>query len=250
LAVVTDAPTLDILGVRFACLDADTTLDKAEALFERPEPAWIAVENAHALNIAADDPAHSATLSRADMVLNDGKGVMLAAQMLGSSFPGDLNGNHFAPLLLERAARRGWRVFFFGAAPGVARHAADRLCQTIPSLKIVGARDGYYSEDEVDEVIEVIRATRAELLLVGLGMPLQERWLDRHLAATGARLGVTVGAFFDFQAGVIPRAPSWMNKIGLEWMHRLAVEPRRLWKRYLLGNPLFVTRVVKQKLSE
>ena len=247
--MASDAHTVDILGVRFACLDPVATLDEAERLYDRDAPAWIAVENVHALNIAVADAAHRATLGRADMVLNDGKGVMLAARMLGRRFPSDLNGNYFTPLLLERAAARGWPVFFFGAAPGVARRAAERLRRLIPGLDVVGERDGYFSEDWVDDITRDVRSTGAGLLLVGLGMPLQEGWLDRHLHATGARLGVTVGAFFDFQAGAVPRAPAWMNRLGLEWTHRLALEPRRLWKRYLVGNPLFVARVLRQRLS-
>ena len=224
-------------------------VDLAEALFLRDEPAWIAVENAHAVNLATSDPPHLAVLRSADLVLNDGKGVMLGARLLGRDFPADLNGNFFTPLLLERAALRGWRTFLLGAEPGVVEHAAEVLIERHPGLVVSGTRHGYIRPDENEKVCETIRVSGAELLLVGMGMPRQERWTYENLTATGCRLASTVGAFFDFQTGHVQRAPAWLNRIGLEWVHRLAMEPRRLWRRYLLGNPLFIGRVLRQRLA-
>ena len=240
---------VDMLGVSFPLLDPDSAVDVAERLYLSEVPAWVAVENVHALNLAFADPLHRQVLARADLVLNDGKGVMLGARLLGRRFPADLNGNFFTPLLLERVAERGWPVFFLGAAPGVAHSAAAKLSARDSRLNIVGVRDGFFSLGEEETVVEEIRAAEAGLLLVGMGMPRQEQWLDSHLEATGARLGCTVGAFFDFQAGVIPRAPRWMNRMGIEWVYRLLKEPRRLWRRYLMGNPLFVLRVLRQRWS-
>jgi exopolysaccharide biosynthesis WecB/TagA/CpsF family protein len=241
-------PTIDILGVRVACLDPQQALDEASKLYERDAPAWIAVENAHALNIAYSDPTHRDVLNRADLVLNDGKGVLLAGRLLGRRFPADLHGNVFSPLLLERAAHQGWPVFFLGAAPGVVERAAATLTARLPDLQVVGTHDGFIAAGEEESVAEKIRSSGTGLLMVGMGMPLQEQWLDRYLVKTGARLGCTAGAFYDFQAGEIPRAPAWMNRMGLEWLYRLAQEPRRLWRRYLIGNPAFVCRVVGQRL--
>lgn len=240
-------PSIDILGVRYACLNPQAALDEAENLYLRERPAWIAIENVHAVNLAYNDPQHRAALNRADLVLNDGKGVLLGARILGARFPQDLHGNYFTLLVLERAAERGWPVFLLGAAPGVVDRAAERLTRSIRGLNVVGTRHGFIAPDEHDEVATSIRRAGAGLLMVGMGMPLQEQWLDRHLHKTGARLAVTAGAFFDFQAGEVKRAPEWMNRLGLEWVHRLVQEPRRLWRRYLLGNPLFVARVVRQR---
>jgi exopolysaccharide biosynthesis WecB/TagA/CpsF family protein len=239
--------SVELLGVRFARLTAEEALAEAELLYERAAPAWVAVENVHGLNLAWADPGFRATLGRAALVLNDGKGVMLAALLHGLPFPKDLNGNYFTPLLLARAAQRGWPTFFLGADPGVAERAADRITSLLPDLRVVGTRHGYVTEDAADAVCGEIRARGAGLLLVGMGNPLQERWLDRNLERTGARLGVGVGAFFDFQAGKVPRAPGWMNRLGIEWVHRLALEPGRLWRRYLLGNPTFVYRVLRER---
>ena len=245
--MTTDERRIELSDVGFDALDAPAALDALQRLYERPEPAWAAHANVHTVNLAWGDPRYRAALDRADLVLNDGKGVMLGARIKGSRFPADLNGNFVAPLVLTRAAEEGWPVYFFGAAPGVAELAAQRVVQGIPGLKIVGTRNGFFTPGEEASVIENIRASGAGLLLVGLGNPRQEVWLDRNLAATGARLGIGVGAFFDFEAGAVKRAPGWMNKIGVEWLHRLLVEPRRMWRRYLIGNPQFLWRTLKER---
>ena len=242
-------PTLEVLGVPFAQLSPEEAIAEAERLFEDPDPKWIAVENVHAVNLATGDPAHRDVLRRADLVLNDGKGTLLAGRLLGKPFPADLNGNYFTPLLLDCAASRGWSTFLLGAAPGIVERAADLLSARHPGLKIVGTHNGFIPDDGHEEVAAQIREAGTELLLVGMGMPRQEQWVDRYVEATGVRLASTVGAFYDFQVGEVPRAPQWMNRLGLEWLFRLVTEPRRLWKRYLIGNPLFVFRVLRQRLG-
>jgi exopolysaccharide biosynthesis WecB/TagA/CpsF family protein len=243
-------PATEILGVRIARLTPAAAMAEIVTLYERADPAVVYHANAHTLNSTASDPRYALVLRRADLVLNDGKGMMLAARVLGRSFPADLNGNFFSPLILAEASSRGWPVFFLGARPGVAARAADRLGKRIDGLDVVGVRDGYFSESEEDGVVEQINESGAGLLFVGMGNPHQELWLDRRMKMTGARLGVGVGAFFDFQAGTIPRAPDWMNRAGLEWVHRLAVEPKRMWRRYVMGNPMFVARVARQRLTQ
>ncbi|MFN2489870.1 MAG: WecB/TagA/CpsF family glycosyltransferase [Actinomycetota bacterium] len=238
-------PALQVLGVRVARLDPAAALSEIERLYEKGTPASVVHVNAHTLNLAAEDPSYRAVLKSAGLVLNDGKGIMLAARLQGYRFPADLNGNFFGPRLLELAASRGWSVFFLGAAPGIAETAARCLSDRIAGLQVVGVRDGHFGREQDAEVAEEIRATGAGLVLVARGNPLQERWLHRWLPATGARLGTGVGAFFDFQASAVQRAPGWMNRLGLEWAHRLVLEPRRMWRRYLVGNPLFLVRAAR-----
>lgn len=238
-------PTIDILGVAIARLGLRDALVQVERLYDAGDPGFVAHVNAHTLNLAWREPDYRSALRRADLVLNDGKGVMLAARILGNRFPQDLNGNFFGPHLLRLAARREWPTFFLGSAPGVAEEAAARLTARIGGLRVVGAQDGFFADDE--EAVAAVRDAATGLLLVGMGNPLQERWIDRCLADTGSRLAVGVGAFFDFITGTVPRAPAWMNRIGLEWVHRLALEPRRMWRRYVLGNPAFLLRVMRQR---
>ncbi|MGH2698605.1 MAG: WecB/TagA/CpsF family glycosyltransferase [Actinomycetota bacterium] len=200
------------------------------------------------MNLASADPSYAEVLRAADLVLNDGKGLLLAGLLLGRRFPADLNGNFFTPLLLDHAAASGWSVYILGARPGVAERVAETLRVKHAGLRIAGTMHGHFSPAEEDEVVARIRATNPGLLLVGMGNPLQERFLARRLGDTGARVGLGVGAYLDFQVGEVSRAPSWMNRVGLEWVHRLLKEPRRMWRRYVLGNPLFVWRVLRSRL--
>jgi exopolysaccharide biosynthesis WecB/TagA/CpsF family protein len=204
--------------------------------------------NAHTLNIAVRDQALRQALDRSDLVLNDGIGLSFAARMRGERFPENLNGSDFTLCLLSLAAQRGWGVFLFGARPGVADAAARHLSSQIDGLNVIGTCHGYTGEPEAT-IAERVRRSQADLLLVALGNPLQEVWLDRNLQATGAHIGVGVGAFLDFSTGVVKRAPAWMNRLGIEWCFRLAQEPRRLWRRYIIGNPLFLVRAWRSRNS-
>jgi exopolysaccharide biosynthesis WecB/TagA/CpsF family protein len=241
--------TSEVLGVPIARLSPEAALSEAQRLYEDGTPAMVAYVNVHTVTLASEDPMYADVLRAADLVLNDGKGVMLAGLILGRRFPADLNGNFFTPKLLERAAARGWSTFILGARPGVAELVADALRTEHPGLHIAGTMHGHFSPDEEEDVVARIKKTGAGLLLVGMGNPLQERFLARRLQETGARLGVGVGAFLDFRVGEVTRAPRWMTRIGLEWVHRLIQEPRRMWRRYLIGNPRFVWRVLKSRVS-
>jgi N-acetylglucosaminyldiphosphoundecaprenol N-acetyl-beta-D-mannosaminyltransferase len=250
MPTVTDkASAIDLLGVPVARLTAAEALHRIESLYEQPTPALVAYVNAHTLNLASRDAGYRAVLNKADIVLNDGSGVAIAARVNGSSFPENLNGSDFNPRIVELAAARGWPVFLLGAGAGVAERAATVLTRRYPGLRIAGTHEGYFPPQQAAEVAEAVRGSGAEVVMVAMGNPLQELWLSRYLDATGARLGIGVGAFFDFTAGVVPRAPAWMNRWGLEWIYRLIREPSRLWRRYLLGNPLFLVRILKNRLS-
>ncbi|CAN5904481.1 WecB/TagA/CpsF family glycosyltransferase [soil metagenome] len=242
-------PVLWVLGVPVVKADPESALRAIESAFESARsggpPALLAYVNAHTLNLAAEDPDYRDLLCRAALVLNDGAGLALAARLQGDRFPANLNGSDFSPALLELAARRGWRVFLLGGRPGVAEEATRRLQARIGGLQIVGARDGYFPPGRDAEVAAEVRAAGADLMMVAMGNPLQERWLEAHLEATGARLGIGVGAFLDFASGRVARAPAWLNRLGIEWVWRLAREPRRMWRRYILGNPLFLWRVCR-----
>ena len=198
----------------------------------------MAFVNAHSLNLSHELPEFRAALTRCDLLLNDGIGTQLAARLRGRHFPENLNGTDFIPRILALAAEREWRVFLYGGRPGVAERASHALQRGIPGLTIVGTANGYAEAD----VVAQVAATYADLVLVALGQPLQELWLDTNLNRTHCTLGIGSGAFLDFAAGQVPRAPEWMSSFGLEWLFRLSREPQRLWRRYLLGNPVFLWR--------
>jgi exopolysaccharide biosynthesis WecB/TagA/CpsF family protein len=239
-------PSIEVLGVRVF----KGTVPEALALVENVAeagPALVAYVNAHTLNLASRDRAYFELLRDAPVVLNDGAGLSLAARMQGDRFPENLNGSDLNPAIVELAARKGWSVYFLGAHPGTAERASEILAERIPDLKVAGTHDGFFPRSEDSAFAAEIRETGAEVVMVAMGNPLQEKWLAGNLGATGARLGVGVGAFFDFTAGTVPRAPAWMNKAGIEWIWRLWQEPKRMWRRYLLGNPLFLWRVARSR---
>ncbi len=243
-------PTIEVLGLPVANLDAAAALELIDRIYNEQPGSLIAYANAHTINVAYADPAYREVLLRAGVVLNDGSGIALAARISGDRFSANLNGSDFNPRILELAAERGWPVYFLGGRPGVAATAAARLKARYPNLQVAGSRHGYWRLEETVQVIEAIRDSGATVVMAALGNPLQEKWLDKHLGSTGARIGVGVGAFLDFVAGEVPRAPAWMNRWGIEWVFRLVQEPGRLWKRYVLGNPLFLARVLRGRLAK
>ncbi|GGM50888.1 UDP-N-acetyl-D-mannosaminuronic acid transferase [Longimycelium tulufanense] len=219
-----------------------------EFLLDRDEPDTVAFVNAHSLNLAVRDHAYRSALHDCSLVLNDGVGLAIAARLWGSSFPDNLNGTDLSPAVLRMVVDRGLTVFLLGGRPGVAERDAERLPRSFPGLRIVGTHHGYFGPGETEQVVRRIRDSGAQVLFAALGNPRQELFLHRHLPDTGARLGVSVGAFFDIFFGRFPRAPQWMRRLRLEWLHRLRLEPRRLFGRYVIGNPLFLARVVGERV--
>jgi len=219
-----------------------------DAHYERGERVAVAFANAHTLNVAARRPDFRKALQNA-LVLNDGIGVDIASRILyGSSFPENLNGTDFGPNYLRHTKHR-FRIFLLGATPGTAECAARRLSALCPQHQIVGCHHGHFDADNVSEIVDLIRGAEANVILVAMGNPRQELFIDDHLAATGCLLGIGVGALFDFLAGNIPRAMLWVRRWRLEWVYRLIQEPRRLAGRYLVGIPLFLMRILQQGWS-
>jgi alpha-1,3-mannosyltransferase len=202
----------------------------------------VAFGNANLLNLARRDSGVRDALQRF-IIFNDGIGTDIASRVLfGSKFPENLNGTDFVPYFLSRL-HRGVRIFLLGAKPGIAERAASALLEQCPQHEIVGVSHGY-GDIQSPELLGTIRSLRPDLILVALGNPAQEVWLARNFDATGCALGIAVGALFDFMAGEYSRAPKWVRSARLEWVYRLALEPRRLASRYLVGNPSFLGKVL------
>ncbi|MCP2333273.1 WecB/TagA/CpsF family glycosyltransferase [Actinoalloteichus caeruleus] len=240
-------PTTSVLGVPVANLSVPDAIAETNRLLNHPEPAVLCFVNAHSANLAHRDPAYRRTLLAADLVLNDGSGVELAARLQGTRFRANLNGTDLIPLVLDLAACQSHRVFLLGGRPGVARSAASALAGRHLGLRVVGHAHGYFPPGAARSVADAVRASGADLLVLGLGSPAQELFLAAHLRRTGVRLGIAGGAFLDFAAGRVPRAPRWMREAGVEWVFRLGQEPGRLFHRYVVGNPLFLARVVRER---
>jgi N-acetylglucosaminyldiphosphoundecaprenol N-acetyl-beta-D-mannosaminyltransferase len=209
--------------------------------------------NAHCLNLCYEDRALRAFFNGAEVVFCDGAGVMLAARILGGRLPARITYADWAWRLAGFAAAEGFTLFFLGARPGVAQAAARRLRERHAGLEISGVHHGYFDHSagspESEAVVEEINAAAPDILLVGLGMPLQEYWLLENGRRLDAGVALTGGAVFDYVSGRLSRGPRLLTGNGFEWLARLLVEPRRLWRRYLIGNPLFLLRVIKQRLA-
>ena len=203
--------------------------------------------NAHTVNTGYSSAEFVSAVDQATL-FNDGVGVDLAGKILyGQSFPANLNGTDLTPRILD-GLPPGTRIFLVGSAPGVALIAQQMLSALHPKLRFVGAEDGFFSMDAEPELAHKIVATGAQLVLIGMGQPRQELWAARNRNSIGAVL-LCVGAFLDFTAGEVRRAPSWIRRFRLEWVFRLAHEPRRLMRRYLIGNAAFVLRILRQRLN-
>jgi N-acetylglucosaminyldiphosphoundecaprenol N-acetyl-beta-D-mannosaminyltransferase len=222
-------------------------LDLVDSLVRAGRGGAVFTPNVDHVVLADDDQRLRDAYARADLSLADGMPLLWAARLLGDPVPEKVSGSDLVPALLELAAERGYRTYFLGGAPGVAALARDKLKDRLPRLQVVGVDAPRIDVDGVgaerDEIIARVRAAGPDLVLVALGAPKQEIWIDRTRDALRPAVLLGIGASLDFVAGVIPRAPEWMSSTGLEWLFRLTREPRRLWRRYLLRDPRFVVIV-------
>ena len=236
-----------ILGVDVASIGRDEALALLSQLVAGRTFAKIGFLNAHNANVACSDREFAAALGNF-LVLADGVGVDVAAKLLyGAPFPANLNGTDFVPALLS-ACDKPLTVGLLGATKVNAERAAQRLGELAPRHRYVVVRDGYFAAAEEPAILSQLAELRPDILLVAMGVPRQELWIERNLDGQHCTLPIAVGALLDFLSGSVPRAPQWMRQLRLEWLFRLIIEPGRLWRRYVVGNPVFLTRVLLQKL--
>lgn len=227
----------------------DTTLPAAvdwiitRALSETP--TTVGFINAHCINVLTRDDGYWRALQGFDRLFADGSGVRIAARLGGFQLADNVNGTDLFPLLCEVAGRRNTKLFLFGGRPGIAEQAAESMSGRIPGLQVAGTHHGYVNSPEVEAaMIARLNSSGAQVLLVGLGVPFQEAWIFRNRSRIAIPCIIGVGGLFDYYSGRIPRAPLALRKAGLEWAWRLAMEPRRLANRYLIGNIAFLTRII------
>ncbi len=226
-------------------------IDSVCAAAARQEPLRITYLNAHNVNVMYRDASYRAVLAAMDAVYADGMSIVWVSRRLcDSPLPERVNAGDFFVDLCEECARRGLSLYLLGSEPGVAKRCAERLTARITGLRIFGASDGFWARGgefgSEEKALEAIRAARPDILLVGLGVPRQELWVARHADTLVVPVLWCVGALFEYFGGRRARAPVWMRRLGLEWLFRLAQEPRRLAKRYLWGNLEFTGRVWRE----
>jgi N-acetylglucosaminyldiphosphoundecaprenol N-acetyl-beta-D-mannosaminyltransferase len=227
----------------------DQAIDAIEDLVARGHGGMVFTPNVDHIVVAEDDAKFRAAYAEADLALVDGTPVMWAARLLGTPLPEKVSGSDLVRPLAARAASRGWRVYLLGGRPGVAAAAKDILERDYPGLQIVGVScpmiDLSKSVEEQRDVIDAIRAAEPEILFLALGAPKQEIFAHRIRGLVGPIVMLGIGASLDFVTGAASRSPAWMSSLGLEWVYRLAQEPGRLWKRYLLRDPRFLAVLLR-----
>jgi exopolysaccharide biosynthesis WecB/TagA/CpsF family protein len=235
-------PDIGMFGLRVANSTKDAALDWLCDRLAAGQPTRVAFLNAHCANVAARDPQYQAALAGTDALLPDGSGVALAARMHGERLAANLNGTDLVPELCGRLAAMNCSVYLLGGQAGVADAAAEALLARHPGLRIAGIRHGFFTDAEESEVVAAVNRSGADVLIAALGVPKQDVFLARHAERLDASLTIGVGALFDFLAGRVSRAPEMLRRAGLEWTWRLAQEPGRLARRYIMGNPAFLAR--------
>lgn len=234
------------LGIPLDLLDMPTTVARCRELVAGGAPAQHVVVNAAKMVLIHDSPALREVVARCDLVNADGQSVVWAARLLGIPVPERVAGIDLMEQLLFEAEREGWPVYFLGARQVVLGAFLDVVRRKHPTLRIAGARDGYFTDDA--SAAEHVRSSGARLLFVAITSPRKEFFLADQLPRMGPVFAMGVGGSFDVWAGLTQRAPLWMQRIGLEWLFRLALEPRRLWRRYLVGNLRFSGLVAAELL--
>lgn len=235
------AERVNILGVAVDAVTMPEAVAAVEYYMDARAGVTVATANAEMIMRATKDAALRDVLAAAALVVPDGAGTVWAARHLGYRMPERVAGYDLVQELLRRAPAAHRRIYFFGAAPGVAEKAKEKAEQLYPGIKIVGVRDGFFSADMNDAIISDIRTARPDLLLVALGVPKQEKWIHEHLARLGVPVAIGVGGTLDVMAGVMKRAPRWMQKAKLEWLFRGMLQPKRAGR--LLALPKFVLKV-------
>ena len=234
---------INVLGVGFDNITMDQAVAEGVRLMETPGPHYVVTPNPEIVEVCREDHEAMEAVNGADLVLADGIGVIYGAKMLGTPLKGRVTGIGFAQNLMARMAENGKSLYLLGAKPGVAEKAAEALRKQYPGLRIAGTHDGYFQEDA--PVTEAIRESGADVAFVCLGAPKQEKWMQKNGKATGAHLLVGLGGCLDVFSGEVQRAPEVFQKLGLEWLHRLVKDPRRIGR--MMKLPLFLIHAAGEK---
>lgn len=237
-------PTANVLGLDLLSMSPSDVVDTLVERVEQRLKTRIAFLNAHCANVAAGDWQYRQALESCAAILPDGIGIEMASILGGDALEHDLNGTDLFPKLCQAFARTNKSIFLLGGRPGVADATARAAVAQCPGLQVAGTQHGYFGPQDEDKIIDQINRSKPDAVFVAMGVPVQDTWLARVATRIDAPLLAGVGGLFDFVSGATRRAPAWMRKSRLEWVYRLIQEPRRMWKRYLLGNVTFVARAI------
>ncbi len=242
----------DILGVRVSAINMTQTLDIIDGWIAHRQQHYVCITGVHGIMESQRDEGLRRIHNEAGLVTPDGMPLVWLSRLHGHPDVDRVYGPDLMLALCERSLLKGHKHFFYGGGEGVHKYLANNLRQRFPGLRVVGGYSPPFrplngAEDE--QIVEAINDADPDIVWIGLSTPKQERWMSDHVGRLTAPVLLGVGAAFDFHSGLKKQAPRWMQRSGLEWLFRLATEPRRLWRRYLVNNPLFVVLVLQQALG-
>lgn len=247
----TPFPTADVLGLNIAALHAEELCTSIGQYIENNQRRQVLYLNVHGVNLCFQYPWLFDFFNNADLLFCDGAGLRVAATILGLDLPQRITLADWIWQFAKYAEPRNYQMFFLGGMPGVPENAVNVLRRRHPFLQIAGCHHGYFDKTlnstENQRVVDMINRSQPDLLWIGFGMPIQEKWLQENWSQLDVKVAMTAGAMLDYVSGSLRRAPNWLTNNGMEWLGRLAIEPRRLWRRYLIGNPIFLKRLLMHK---
>ena len=232
----------EILGVKVDAVTMSQSVERVEKLIAARKNSIVATVNAEMLLRATQDADFKKILNAAELVIPDGAGAVWAARHLGYEMPERVAGFDLVQELMKIAPSKGYKFFLFGASPGIADKAKIKAQELYPNIKIVGTRNGYFTADDESEIISQIKNAKPDILLAALGSPKQEKWLDAHKSELNVPVSIGVGGTFDVMAGIVKRAPKWMQRAKLEWLYRAMLQPSRAGR--LVALPKFIWKVI------
>ena len=242
----TENKKVDVLGCPITKLGVEDFITAAEQFIESRKPHYIGVVNVAKLVKMRSDKELKESLHSADLIGADGVPLVWASRLLGNPLPERVNGTDLMYRLLEKANNNGYRIFFFGSKEDILHRMMKKVRRQYPGARIAGFHHGYFTPEEELTIVSKIRAAHADMLFIAFGTPKKELWVKKYLSAMGVPVVHGVGGSFDVMAGIIPRAPLWMQRNSLEWLFRLLQEPRRMWRRYLVTNTAFIILLLKE----
>ena len=241
--------SIKMFGCDVASLTMIETLQKIEHLIENKIMTQHVVINAGKVVTMENDQKLKEIIKNSPLINADGQSIVWASKILGRSLPERVAGIDLMEELIKLSNEKGYRIYFFGAKEDVVTKVVKIYKEKYKDLKVVGHRNGYFSAEDKNEIINDMKESEADILFVAFSSPNKEYWLAENMEKINIPFCMGVGGSFDVVAGITKRAPKWMQKLGLEWFYRFIQEPKRMWKRYLVGNSKFIYYVIKEMLN-
>jgi len=243
---------VNILGVEIDNISKDEALLRIDRLVKKRKPSLVVTPNVDVVMNLQKDEEYRQIYKNAALVLTDGVPLLWAGKFLGTPIREKISGSDIFYDICELASNKKYRIFFMGGREGAALKAAEIIRKKYHGINIVGIESPPFGfekdENEMTRLKKILKKVKPDILFLGLGSPKQEKWFNSYSADLGIPVTMGIGITFEYASGFVKRAPNWMQRIGLEWFFRLMMEPKRLWKRYLLNDPKFFWLIFKQKI--